>query len=169
MTERRRYNFILSVYLTSRGMAWILFEGPYSPVDWSIINARGIRKSERCKKTIETLIDEHRPDAMVLEDTFNERSHRTLRIRTLNEQIRAHATSENLPVTQFTRSDIRRAFAYLGVTNKDIIACEIAKHIPCFKQYVPPVRRPWMSEDARMGLFDATALALLFYQHQLVS
>ncbi|WP_156527887.1 hypothetical protein [Bradyrhizobium stylosanthis] len=40
----------------------------------------------------------------------------------------------------------------------------IAKHIPAFEQYVPPPRKPWMSEDRRMGLFDAAALALTFFQ-----
>jgi hypothetical protein len=39
----------------------------------------------------------------------------------------------------------------------------IAKHIP-FEQHVPPPRKPWKSEDARMGLFDAAALALVFFQ-----
>jgi hypothetical protein len=40
----------------------------------------------------------------------------------------------------------------------------IAKHIPAFVRYVPPPRKPWMSEDARRELFDAAALALVFFQ-----
>ena len=32
------------------------------------------------------------------------------------------------------------------------------------KQCTPPPRKPWMSEDRRMGLFDAAALALVFFQ-----
>jgi hypothetical protein len=42
--------------------------------------------------------------------------------------------------------------------------CARAKHIPAFERHVPPPRKPWMSEDARMGLFDAAALALIFFQ-----
>ena len=44
------------------------------------------------------------------------------------------------------------------------IAQTIAKHIPALSLYLPPARKPWMSEDARMGLFDAAALALMFFQ-----
>ena len=31
--------------------------------------------------------------------------------------------------------------------------------------YLPPIRKIWKSEDSRMGLFDAAALALTFF-HQ---
>ena len=47
---------------------------------------------------------------------------------------------------------------------KDAIAEAIVKHVPAFARYLPPVRKPWMSEDKKMGLFDAAALALTFIQ-----
>ena len=40
----------------------------------------------------------------------------------------------------------------------------IAQRIPAFERYVPPPRKPWMSEDARMGLFDAAGLGLVFFE-----
>jgi len=40
---------------------------------------------------------------------------------------------------------------------KHKIAEAIAKHIPALDLYVPPARKPWMSEKARMGIFDAAA------------
>jgi hypothetical protein len=52
----------------------------------------------------------------------------------------------------------------MGFANKQMLAGLIAKHIPAFERHVPPPRKPWMSEDARMGLFDAAALALVFFQ-----
>jgi hypothetical protein len=39
-------------------------------------------------------------------------------------------------------------------------------HIPAFERYVPPPRKPWKSEDARMGIFDAAALALTFFKDE---
>jgi hypothetical protein len=50
--------------------------------------------------------------------------------------------------------------------NKQIIAEAIARHVPAFERYVPPPRKPWMSEDARMGLVDAAALGLVFFQRE---
>lgn len=166
MSKRQRYDLILSVYLTSRGMAWVLFEGAYTPVDWGNIDVR-VRKSYQCMKAFVSLIKEYRPDALVLEDTSESGSERVHRIHKLNERMHAHAVDADFPVMQFSRSNIQQAFAKLGAMNKDRIARVIAEHIPCFEQYVPPVRKPWMSEDARMGYFDATALALLFYQNEL--
>ena len=42
----------------------------------------------------------------------------------------------------------------------------IARNIPAFEQYVPLRRKIWQSEDRRMGLFDAAAMVLTFYQSQ---
>jgi hypothetical protein len=39
----------------------------------------------------------------------------------------------------------------------------IAKRMPAFEPFQPAPRKPWQSEDARMGIFDAAALALTFY------
>lgn len=164
MSDRRRYDLILSTYLTARGMAWVLFEGPYAPVDWSVIDLRGVRKSQRCMQRFETVLEKYRPEAVVFEDASPTKSNRSRRIRTLNERMRGHAVGQGHSVAQFTRADIQRSFAHLGAANKDAIARAISEQLPCFQQYLPPIRKPWMSEDARMGLFDATALAFLFYQ-----
>jgi hypothetical protein len=70
-------------------------------------------------------------------------------------------------VHAYSRHDIESAFAPYGVANKHQIAELIARNIPAFERYVPPPRKPWMSEDVRMGLFDAAALGLVFFNAQL--
>ena len=140
-------------------MAYVLFEGPYAPLIWSTIDGH----ARRCMTTYVSLIEQYHPEAVVLEDTAN----RIPRIQKLNQEIYEQAATDGTPVVQFSRQDIQRAFAYLGAVNKDTIAREIAKHIHWFERYVPPARKPWSTEHTRMGLFDATALALLFYQQQL--
>jgi hypothetical protein len=68
-----------------------------------------------------------------------------------------------LPIYRFSRAEVRAVFSYLGITTKQAIAEAIAKHIPALERYLPPIRKPWMPEDARMGLFDAVALAWVFF------
>jgi hypothetical protein len=68
------------------------------------------------------------------------------------------------PVVFISRNEVDRHFAYLGRVTKDTIAAAVAKHIPAFERFLPPPRKPWKSEDARMGIFDAAALALTFFQ-----
>ena len=64
----------------------------------------------------------------------------------------------------YSRADIWNAFRDVGVSNKHDLAMVVALHIPAFERYVPPPRKPWKSEDARMGIFDAAALALTFFK-----
>ena len=40
------------------------------------------------------------------------------------------------------------------------IAETIAKQVPAFSLYVPPERKPWMSEDPRMGIFRRCGLGM---------
>ena len=38
-----------------------------------------------------------------------------------------------------------------------------ATRVAAFERFLPPPRKLWMSEDARMGIFRAAALALTYY------
>jgi hypothetical protein len=84
----------------------------------------------------------------------------------LNAAIAEIGEKRGIPVYAYTSNDVYDAFGYLGAVNKQIIAEAIAKHVPAFERYVPPPRKPWMSEDARMALFDAAALGLVFFQRE---
>jgi hypothetical protein len=66
-------------------------------------------------------------------------------------------------VKTYSRAQVIQYFAELGAVTKHKIAEAIAKHIPALSLYVPPARKPWMSENARMGIFDAAALAWLYF------
>jgi hypothetical protein len=63
----------------------------------------------------------------------------------------------------YSRAQVIEQFEERGATTKQRIAETITKHIPALGLYVPKARKPWMSEDARMGIFDAAALAWVFF------
>jgi hypothetical protein len=153
---------VLAIYLNTRGFAFVLFEGPLAPLDWSVREMRGPRKHARCLARVVTILDQYLPDVLILQDTAA--TLRARRIVKLNEAIAALAEARGLPVYMYSRDKVREAFAQFGVNNKQALAEIIAKHIPAFERYVPPPRKPWKSEDARMGIFDAAALALTFFQ-----
>jgi hypothetical protein len=112
---------------------------------------------------IDGLLSRHKPDVVVLQDTSQNGTHRPHRIRRLNQTIVETAEGYGFPVLTFSRAEIRERFAYLGPVTKDTIAAAIAKQIPAFERFLPPPRKVWKSEDARMGIFDAAALALTFF------
>ncbi|QHP67439.1 hypothetical protein EI171_08360 [Bradyrhizobium sp. LCT2] len=164
MRALRRHALVLSVYLNTRGLAFIVFEGHLLPFDWGIRETRGPQKNNTCLLRITTVFDRHAPDALVIQDTSEQGTQRARRIRNLNTSIVKLANDRGIRVFAYSREQVRRAFEGYGCPNKHSLAELIAKHIPAFQQYVPPPRKPWMSEDRRMGLFDAAALGLMFFQ-----
>jgi hypothetical protein len=166
MNGFRRYELVLSIYPNTRGFAFVLFQSSLSPFDWGVKEVRGRRKHSRCLAKIVTILDRYQPEILVLQDTSPDGTRRVRWVTNLNSAIAELAKGREILVYRYSREDVRGAFGYLGAVNKQIIAEAIAKHIPVFERYVPPPRKPWMSEDARMGLFDAAALALVFFQRE---
>jgi hypothetical protein len=64
------------------------------------------------------------------------------------------------------RTQVLGYFVERGATTKQKIAETIAKQVPALNLYVPPERKPWMSEDPRMGIFDAAALAWTYFHER---
>lgn len=164
MRHRKRYNFVLSIYLDRRGFGFVLFEGPLSPIDWGTRESRGEGRNQRCLIGITALLERYRPDALVLQDTTSTGTRRNLRVQELNACVAELAESYGISTHAYSREQVREAFGLSVGTNKHQIAETIAKHIPAFERYLPPPRKPWMAEYTRMSLFDAAALALTFYQ-----
>jgi len=165
MNHTRRYLLALSLHLNTRGFAFVLFESPLAPFDWGTPEIRGARKHDRCLKKITAIIDQYVPEALVLQDMSEQGTRRAQRIVNLNAEITALAKSHELPVFVYSREIVRETFLQqYGVTTKQDIAEIIAKSIPAFERYLPSPRKPWQSEDARMGLFDAAGTGLVFYQ-----
>ena len=154
---------VLSIYPTTRGFAYALFEGPMSPVDWGVKEVRGPRKNARCLDRISKIIERYQPDTLVIEDCFQKDSRRSARIRRLNRATETIARSQAIDVFSYSRPQVRQCFEKVGASTKYEIAHAISRLIPALSHRMPPTRKAWMSEDARMSLFDAASLAWAFY------
>jgi hypothetical protein len=63
----------------------------------------------------------------------------------------------------FSQKRIRKAFFADGRGTKHALATQLANRFPEeLGNRLPPKRRAWDSEDYRMGIFDAVALAVAF-------
>src|SRR5690349_730030 len=107
MNGIRRYVFVLSVYPNTRGFAFILFEGPLSPVDWGVKELRGRRKHSRCVASIVTILDRYQPDIIVLQDTSPTGTHRSRRVTKLNAAVARLGSSRAMPVYAYSREEVR--------------------------------------------------------------
>ena len=62
----------------------------------------------------------------------------------------------------FSHEQVRRVFFADGQGIKHALAEIVANKFPEeLGSHLPPKRRPWMSEDSRMDIFDAVALVLV--------
>ena len=74
------------------------------------------------------------------------------------------AEREQIHAQRFSRSAVHTTFAPGGQkVTKLHVARFLVSLYPEIAHKQPPVRKPWMGEDARMYLFDALALALVCY------
>lgn len=152
---------ILAIAPSSRGFGFAVLEGQETLVDWGVKSVKGDKNTESLAK-VKELVAHYRPDVMVLQDASSRRSRRSARIRTLSRKIVTSAASRKVRVVLFSREQVRRAFFTDGLGTKHVLAEILAQRFPAeLGSRLPPKRRPWMSEDYRMDIFEAVALALM--------
>lgn len=110
---------------------------------------------------MEELIADYQSGILVLEDATAKGSRRSSRIRKIGRQIIKMAAIRKVGVKLFSREQVMKAFFVDGQGTKHALAETIAKRFPDEPgSRLPPKRKAWMSEDYRMNIFDALALAL---------
>lgn len=156
-------NPILAVYPFSRGFAFVLFEGPESPFDWGVKEIKEKHKNVKTLDEIKKLIDQYRPEAIIIEETGEKGSRRSSRIRKLYRMLVHLSVTEYVDLYRYPDSAVKKYFASIGAHHKYEIAKAIANLIPAFAHRMPRIRKAWMGADPRQGLFDAAALGLVYY------
>ena len=151
----------LSIAPTTRGFGFAVIDGEGTLVNWGGKVVKGDKNKGALRKT-EELISHYDPEVIVLQDASAKHSRRSIRVRELTKQIVTIATARKLKVKLYSDVKIRRAYFAGGKGTKHGIAEILAERFPEeLGAHVPPKRRPWMSEDYRMSIFDAVALALM--------
>ena len=159
MSSPRRTTRILAIDPATRGFGFAVLEGSQRLIDWGVKETKTDKK-RRTLKLIGELIEWYRPGVTVLEDTSAQASRRCSRVDSLIEAIVKLAQKNNVKVRRISKLTVKQAFAECPAQTKYEIATAIGKRFPELAPRVPPFRKPWMSEDYRMSIFDAVALAL---------
>jgi hypothetical protein len=156
----------MSVFPSVHGIAHVVFEDPNSPVEWGICDPRGDRKKQKTIQGIAALVERYSPDVLILRDRTGIRLKRNWRHATLVEALEKLAKRKGISIVRYSRDEVRQSFDSLRSPTRYAIVQAIAKQVPIFETYVPPIRKIWNAEDRWMGMFDAAALALTFYKTQ---
>ena len=158
-------DLVLAIHPSVYGFGYALLEGPLSTIDWGLKGNRSTSKDKNavCLDKIEELIHFHKPQVIVIENYDGPDSRRHKRIRKLIDEIARLGAHLQIPVCAFSRADIRFFFKHYKAQTKEEIAKVIVEWLPEFELHLPPKRKPWMSEDPRLNIFDAVSLALTFF------
>jgi hypothetical protein len=163
MIGEQRSELVLAIRPCSRGFAFVLFEGPLSPIDWGFREARGGDRNARCLDAARVVIAHGQPDVIALADYAASPGKRSERIKRLHSLIANHATGQSIEVCRYTREQIRVCFKGVGAVTRYEIAQTIAAQVHAFGHRLPARRKIWEPEDPRMYLFDAAALVMTHY------
>jgi hypothetical protein len=163
MSGERRRDLVLALYPFTRGIAFTLFEGPLSPVDWGVKEIRGRQRNLQSLEVSKRLIERLQPDIAVLLNLPDPHGRRAKRIGRLQRLIASCAESQAIEVHHYTRQDIRECFRGVGALTRYEIAQAIASQIHALRSRLPPPRKIWKAEESRMSIFDAASLVMTFY------
>src|SRR5262249_12646012 len=159
----KRDTHVLAIDPSTRGFGFAVLEGPNQLIDWGVKETK-VDKNRKTLKLVADLIDRYQPNAIVVEDYAGKGSRRCRRVANLIKDISKLATKRNIRVKSFSRLKVKQAFSESAASNKQEIAAAIANRFPELVPRLPRFRKPWMSEDYRMSIFDAVSLAITFFE-----
>lgn len=149
---------VLSVAPSTRGFGFAVLEGAETLVDWGATEVKRDKNAQALAK-VQRLIAHYQPDVLVLPDALAKEARRSARIKSLCQEIAGHAEVHKIKVASFSSEQVRKRLLGSVKGTKHAVAVMLAKQFQAeLGSLLPPKRRPWMSEDRRMDIFDAVAL-----------
>lgn len=147
---------VLSIDPCCKGLGYAIVELPCTLLDFGRVwNSEG-RKNTFTR--FRGFLSRTRPDTLILENTSALGSRRRPRIVRLLQAIEREAGKRGMRVQKISRLQTLDRFKdALPRTTKYTVACELARRHPILLPFLPPLRKPWQSEDERLAIFDALA------------
>jgi len=161
MNQKTSKDFrILAIALSYGGFGFVVMEGQKTIVECGRRVADGDKNAQSIAKT-KKLLNFYRPGVLVLQDVEAKGSRRAPRIKTLNRQIKGVAEKNKIEVKLISGKQLRSLLLGNPKGTKQEMAEMLATQFPDeLASRLPTKRKPWESEDSRMDIFDAVALAL---------
>lgn len=154
---------ILAIAPLSRGLGYAVMEGP----DKLVASGNKIilrDKNAGALAWVNRFMQFYQPDVLVLPNVTASDTRRAARIKMLHRQIVAWAAKKKVKVRLVSVTQVRTQLLGDARGTKFAVAQMLAAKYPTeLGLRLPPKRRPWMSEDPRMDIFDAVGLAVAFW------
>jgi len=154
---------ILAIAPLSRGLGYAVMEGPDKLV---VSGNKAILRNKNAGALawVDKFIRFYQPGVLVLPDVTAADTRRAARIKTLHRQIVTWAGKKQVKVRLISVTQVRTELLGDSKGTKFAVAKVLAAKYPTeLGLRLPPKRRPWMSEDPRMDIFDAVGMAAAFW------
>jgi hypothetical protein len=155
---------ILAVALSTKGLGYAVMEGQNVFIAYGNKVVEGGDKNVKSLVWIEKLMARYQPGVLVLQDVAAKGSRRAPRIKSLHRKIVKSAEKQKIKVKLISGKEVRNLLLGNPKGTKQEMAELLAGKFPeelAFR--LPPKRKPWKSEDSRMDIFEAVALAVVFW------
>lgn len=164
MSKRYDEGVTMAIAVTTRGFGYIVFENEDLAMDWGVKEVRKNKVRDSVEKA-RVLLHMIAPSVLVVEDVHHASSRRCKRVTALTDKIEELAKEKGIKVVRRSREDVLKVFGRMGAQSKDDIAEMVVRLVPELEMRLPPRRRVWESEHYAMGMFEAAALALTFFDN----
>lgn len=148
---------LLAIDPTRQGFGYVLLESQIL-IDWGLVHAGG--SVDASVRRLYDLIRRYKPSTLIIEDYLQRASRRSHRAREFLVTVELLVLSRKVTIARVSDHAVREAFPE-SMTKHDI-ALVLADRFPELRTWRPRLRKAWMSEDERMNIFDALALAEAF-------
>jgi RNase H-fold protein (predicted Holliday junction resolvase) len=162
-----RSHRVLAIDPTNRGFGFAVLEGPTRLVDWGVKRVKGTNVNGACLAAVVRMMRWYEPDVLVLEDCGTRGARRRQRTSALIEDLAELAERRQMRCSRVPWTTVREPCGNRPGATKEQIAAALATRFPELARHLPPHRKPWMSEDVRMSVFDAVALAVAWFHAHL--
>jgi hypothetical protein len=159
MTILSEHRSIVAVHPAGNSLTYVFFEDGRL-TDWQTIEKNG---EGDLLAILDHVLDGCAADILVLEDPDALGCKRRPELRLLLKRMAKHARGRGFLVRQVSATEVRLAWRAKGRGNKQAVAAALAEQFPELRHLVPPPRRNFMSEDARVHVFAAASLAFHAY------
>lgn len=162
MNSQSKQSRILAVSLSTRGLGYAVVERENKLVDFGKKRFEG-DKNAGTLAAIEKLINRNQPDVLVLPEVNAKTARRNNRIKKLHAKVVSLATKHKIRAVNVSRKQLRIKLLGREDGTKHETAELLANQFQDeLGKHLPPKRKAWKSEDARMDTFDAVGLAGFF-------
>lgn len=149
---------ILAISLSSQGFGYAVMEGESRLIGYG---NKVIKKDKNARVLahIEKIIARYQPDILALHNVTAKGTHRHFRIKNLHWKVVALAKKRKIKVENLSNKELRYALVGNECGTKYEMAEILTKQFPDeLAHRLPPKRKLYDSEDARMDIFDAVGL-----------